>query len=111
MSEGHVKSACIQLLNLWGCDAISNTSGGVKTDKGYFIRFGKKGSGDILALAPGGKWVEVECKFGKNNLQSEQKLRKILVENLGGIYIVAHSIEDLEKRKSDILTNQRSDYA
>ena len=109
--EGGVKNACIRWLCLHGCDVISNTTGSAYreyTTKGgeqrsYRINFGKKGSGDILACSPTGKWVEIETKAGKNGQEPDQILRQQEIEKRGGIYILARSTDDLEARKSDIL--------
>lgn len=109
MSEGKVVSSCIQLLCLWGCPFVRNNSGAIKTEKGYYFRFGKKGSGDIIACGPAPKdgsharYIEIECKVRGNVLSPEQRLRKQEIEACNGIYIVAYSLNDLEARKNDIL--------
>lgn len=104
MSEGHVIKACIQLLYLWGCDVIRNNSGAVKTEAGHYFRFGKKGSGDILALSPFGRWIEVECKDGKGVVSEEQLARQKLVKSKGGVFIICRdSADELEVHKDRIL--------
>lgn len=111
MSEGMVVKACIEWLCLHGCDIIRNNTGAFKksyrrndgSTAEYHVRVGKKGSGDILACSPYGRWIEVEAKFGKNGQQPEQVLRQQQIESRGGVYIVARSIDDLETRKADIL--------
>jgi hypothetical protein len=104
MSEGHVVKACIQLLILWKCDIIRNNTGAVKTEHGAYLRFGKKGSGDILALSPHGRWVELECKFGRGATSPEQDARQKLVQSMGGVYLfVRNNTAELEAHKNRIL--------
>lgn len=111
MSESHVVSACIQWLYLHGCDVIRNNTGAFKSvyrrkdgSLGVsWIRTGKKGSGDILACSPTGRWIEIEAKDQHGKLRPEQEARKAEIERRGGIYVVARSIDDLEARRADIL--------
>ena len=69
----------------------------------YRVRVGKKGSGDIIACSPHGRWIEVECKFGHNRQSPEQKARQLEIERRKGVYVVAYDVHDLESRKADIL--------
>lgn len=104
MSEGHVVSACIKLLLYWQCDIIRNNSGGLRDATGRMVRFGKKGSGDILAISPHGRWIEIECKWGKGSTSPEQIERQKLVQSKGGVYLfVRNTTEELENHKDRIL--------
>ena len=104
MSEGHVVSACIKLLFLWGCAPHRNNSGGLKDQTGRVVRFGKKGSGDILAVSPHGRWIEIECKFGNGLVSPEQIDRQKLVQSKGGVYLfVRNNTAELEAHKDRIL--------
>jgi len=104
MSEGHVIKACIDWLCLHQCDIIRNNTGAYKAESGHYIRYGKKGSGDILALSPFGRWVEVEAKTRDGQLRPEQLERMALVRSKGGVYVVARgNIDALEQYKSEIL--------
>jgi hypothetical protein len=89
---------------LWGCEAIRNNTGAFKTEKGHYVRFGKKGSGDILAVSPFGRWIEIECKWGKGEPTFDQLERQKLVQSKGGIYLlVRNNTEELERHKDRIL--------
>jgi hypothetical protein len=112
MKEGHIVKACMDWLYVHGCDPIRNNSGSAyrrAKDKAgntreWYIRFGKKGSGDILACSPKGRWLEVECKVAKGQQQPEQVARQVEIERRGGIYVLARGVEDLEARKQEILS-------
>jgi hypothetical protein len=69
----------------------------------YYVRFGRKGWGDIIACSPFGRYIEVECKREDGRQSPEQKQHQADVEQRGGVYILARSIDDLEARKSAIL--------
>ena len=112
--EGQVLHACIQWLCLHGCDIIRNNTGAFRksytrkdgTQADYHIRVGKKGSGDILACSPYGRWVEVETKFDKGKQRPEQQQRQADIERRNGVYVLAYGVDDLEARKDEILSEQ-----
>jgi hypothetical protein len=102
-SEAHsqlVKDCCEELA-LLGFAAWPNRTGAAWID-GRFIAFGKKGSGDILAIFPfllAGKrygiHAEVECKTGDAVQNKRQKSHMRMVRNSGGIYLVIRSRQEL----------------
>jgi hypothetical protein len=95
--EAEVLRACLDYLAVRGIFAWRNNSGAVPLEGGRFIRFGYKGSPDILGILPGGKMLCIECKSARGKLSEEQKNFKVRVEKSGGIYIIARGIEDLEE--------------
>lgn len=110
--ESAVLNACIRWLYLHGCDIIRNNTGSVRQSytskktgqtKWRRIKYGKPGAGDILALSPKGRWVEVECKGSGGKQAPDQLLRQQEVEKRGGVYILAYSVHDLEQRAADFL--------
>lgn len=97
MSENLVVDACIKWLLLNKYYVWRNNSGAYKTESGHYVRYGLKGSADILGLTPKGQFIAVECKFGTNKLQLSQEAFRDKVLSCNGIYIVAYSVDDLEK--------------
>jgi hypothetical protein len=55
-----------------------------------------KGWPDITACLPGGRFLGIECKAPKGTQSEEQKMFQALIEGLGGIYILARSVEDVK---------------
>jgi hypothetical protein len=111
VKESPVVHACLMWFFAHGMEPIRNNTGGFtkrytskKTGvtKSHFVRFGKKGTGDIIVCTKTGKWCEVEAK-GDGEQNAEQAERQKHVESLGGIYILARSIDDLEARRALIL--------
>lgn len=80
-----------QDLTLW-----KNASGAVKIGD-RFLRFGLKGSPDILGIADGGRFVGIEVKTGTGRQTPEQKLFQAMTFRRGGVYIIARSLDDVEK--------------
>lgn len=61
------------------------------------IRFGLKGSADILGIiGPSGRFLAIECKVGKDKQREEQKNFEAMITKLGGLYILARSAEDVK---------------
>ena len=64
---------------------------------GRFMRFGKKGSSDIIGVLPGGRFLAVECKSQYGRLSPEQEQFHADIEKLGGFAIVAHNWRELDE--------------
>jgi hypothetical protein len=77
-------------LTLW-----KNATGAVKIGE-RFLRFGQKGSPDILGLADGGTFLGIEVKTGNARQTPEQKLFEAMVFRRRGVYILARCLEDVE---------------
>lgn len=96
-----IKAACEALAIAGYCVWPINT-GALKTATGGFVRFGKKGGGDITGILPVmwheklfGVHLELEGKTGDAVQNKNQKIhQKFVVEKNGGIYIVFHSVEE-----------------
>lgn len=69
-----------------------------KTDPGaYPVRFGEKGQGDISGIFKGGVRVEIECKSSTGRQSEDQRNFQAMIERYGGVYVVARSIEDVDR--------------
>lgn len=80
-----------------GVRVSRNNNGALRAPGGRLVRFGvfNPGGGDILGLmAPNGRFLAVETKRpGKEPDQQQEKFRDMVIE-LGGLYVVAHSVEE-----------------
>ena len=100
MAKGKVESDvlkdCLGYLNLCGIYCWRNNTGAVRVGK-RFVRFGKKGSSDILGIMPDGKFLAVECKRENGGILSDdQKEFLQSITDNGGIAIVVNSVESLK---------------
>ncbi len=94
--EKEVLRACLdylQKVRRWEC--WRNNSGAWKA-KDRFIRFGKKGSADILGiLPPDGRFLAVETKREGGILSLDQAAFLDRVRASGGLAMVVRSLDDL----------------
>jgi hypothetical protein len=77
-----------------GLYAWRNNTGAVKVE-GRWVRFGCPGSPDILAVQAGGRMVGVEVKAALGSQSAGQKAWQRRIERLGGLYILARSVDDV----------------
>lgn len=59
------------------------------------LRWGLKGSSDIIGIGFGGKFIAIEVKTGKAKQSEQQKNFQNMINKMGGVYILARSIEDV----------------
>jgi hypothetical protein len=57
------------------------------------------GVADIIGLLPGGRFLAVECKSGRGRQSPAQRAFQAMVEESGGLYVLARGVEDLAKAK------------
>jgi len=89
-------------LRIWrantGMGWFKNGEPARKTDPGaYPVRFGTPGQGDISGLVlPSGRRLEIECK-AKTGQSADQKSFQRMIEGFGGLYVLARSIDDVDR--------------
>lgn len=97
--ESAVLRACLDYLAVRGIMAWRNNSGLAmmrgRGGKPQPVRFGKKGSSDILGVLPGGRLLAVECKASDGKPTDEQIAFLDRVRAAGGVAILARSLDDL----------------
>lgn len=62
----------------------------------YYVRFGALGSPDIVCVISG-QFVGIEVKAPKGKQSDNQKEFQRQLEEAGGKYILAYSIDDVER--------------
>lgn len=95
---GHI----LEYLALRGVMAWRNNTGSYavpasREHRRRFIRYGAEGSGDILGALPGGRFLSIEVKVGRDRLRDSQREWMERVNVSGGLAIVARSVEDVER--------------
>ena len=76
------------------CRVWKNATGAVKTPTG-FIKFGLKGSADILGITSDGLMLAIECKSGNAKLSKQQLAFRHMLDMMGGRYYVCRDAEDM----------------
>lgn len=62
------------------------------------IRFGLPGMADISGIQFGtGRRIEIECKTATGRQSDAQRKWQAMIENAGGIYILARSVDDVRR--------------
>jgi hypothetical protein len=99
-SPNSLNDAIIAYLQLRGCTVWRNNTGAGRISRpggrSTFIRFGYKGSGDVIGYTPGGRFVSVEGKAGSGRATPEQREFIESVSKAGGFACVAHDIDELD---------------
>jgi len=95
--EKAVLAGCLRYLEARQIYHWRNNCGAVQVAPGRFIRFGKKGSSDILGILPGGRLLCVECKAEGGRLSPEQKIFLDEVRELGALALVVRGWWELDR--------------
>ena len=94
-AEGRIVNECLMALSEAGCLSWRNDTGALPGPGGRLIRYGLcKGSSDIIAIAPDGAFVAVECKTAKGRTTEAQDRFLAAVRSKGGRAGVARSGAD-----------------
>lgn len=81
----------------WRCNtgamrkAYTDKKGVTRT---HMVRFGFPGIADIIGVYKG-QFIAIECKIGNNTQSSPQKSFQAAVEQAGGKYILAYTLDDV----------------
>lgn len=87
-----------------------NNVGAFKNENGRLIRFGLVGSADIQGIiSPNGKMLCIECKTKIGKQREEQKRYEKMITEMGGIYILARSVEDVIKPLTNIINKEKGE--
>lgn len=75
-----------------------NNSGALYDRTGKLVKFGLAGSADIIGIVkPHGRFLAIEVKAEKGRQSESQRNFQRMVEGMGGVYVLARSVEDVLK--------------
>ena len=69
---------------------------------GQFIRSGERGTADIIGILKGGRFLGIEVKREGKNPTPEQLRWGEKVTKAGGLYLVAHSVDEVKQALEDV---------
>lgn len=98
MSETQLVKTILQAVNYYGFFWRNNT-GAQKIDNGSskrFVRYGLPGSADIIGVHKG-RFIAIEVKSQRGRQSDNQRQFQRSIEDAGGIYILAFSVDDALK--------------
>ncbi len=94
MKESDLQRQILKHLALKRIFHYRNNSGAFDNGHGGFYRFGALGSPDIICVIEG-QFVDIEVKATKGRQLDHQKKFKKNLEEAGGKYILAYSLDDI----------------
>ena len=99
MSESRLVTTILEYLAWLRVTAWRMNSGTIVIDnpgtKRRVVRGAPAGTADIVGIAPGGRFLAIECKIGRNKPTEAQSEFLRMVEEAGGIAILAYSVDDV----------------
>lgn len=101
--ESTIQKGIINWLLYHKCFIWRNNTGSYETAAGHYVSYGLKGSPDIIGMLPNGRFLGVEVKTDTGKQTKEQKQFEERCKACGGIYIIARSIDDLEREVKPML--------
>lgn len=98
--EGLILAQVLEYLKARGVYAWRNNTGAVRLEGrsgSRFVRYGMKGSADILGVLDDGRFLAIECKAPAGRVTPEQSCFLGEIRARGGVAIVARCAEDVER--------------
>lgn len=109
-TETDLVRECIRIAHTLGCLAWRCNVGafvGEYRGRRRVVRFGIKGMADILGILPGGRFLAVECKLGKNKLTTEQTEFHLAIDRQGGVVMVARDVETFAATLRNVIAREK----
>lgn len=98
MTEKEIQTEILLTFGSLSCIRIWRSAVGVGTPQHSSrpIQFGLAGQCDISGIiSPSGRRLEIEVKAENGRLAERQKLFGAMIERMGGVWIVAKSVQDV----------------
>ena len=98
MANNHTNLIKKTLLSLskGKCRAWQNDTGVARSMDGLrVVRFGLKGSSDIIGIHHSGRFIACEIKIGADKLRPEQIYFRDMILKMNGFYFLIRSEEDI----------------
>lgn len=93
--ESVVVGSCLALLNLLQIPAWRNNTGALKDKNGRMVRYGLKGSADILGIMPDGRFLAIECKRIGGKVRPEQIDFLKMITSHNGVAMIVHNPDEM----------------
>ncbi len=82
-------------MRLWRANVGVARLGGPRRNGGRVVRFGLAGQADLTGILPNGLRLEIEVKSSGGRQSPEQRCYQAMILRFGGVYVLAHSVEDV----------------
>ena len=97
MTEKQIQN---EILRTFGTDPrlrIWRANCGVARVGTRVVRFGLPGQADLTGILPGGLRLEIEVKSAAGRQSRRQEAFQRMIEQLGGVYVLARSVQDVRE--------------
>jgi hypothetical protein len=98
--EADIQRDCLEWLKWHGYTAWRCSLAGVKF-QGFRAKNPMRGHPDVAGVFEGGRYFVIEVKTPAGRLSPEQKVWRDLLVSKGCVYMLARSVEDLEREFRD----------
>jgi hypothetical protein len=88
-----IEDAILLALSSPDCLLWRHPTGSGTTATGRFMAFGLRGSADIIGVCRG-RAIAIEVKAGRDRQRPEQAAFQRAWERAGGLYVIAHTVDD-----------------
>lgn len=95
MTHTELINAGVEYLNARGFFVWKNNTG---TQGSRHVRFGKKGSGDLIGMFPDGRFIAGEAKILPDKQSDDQQIFQAECEKRNAIYILYYDIDELQSK-------------
>jgi len=97
MTEKQLQQAILRAFGTRGDLRIWRANVGVARIGRRVVRFGVTGQADLTGILPDGRRLEIEVKAPDGRQSEDQKNYQRMIERFGGLYVLARSVEDVER--------------
>lgn len=94
MSEQEIQRQILDALALMPGVFAWRQNTGVASVRGFRVRYGKNGSGDISGILSGGRRLELEVKSKTGVVSDEQREFGARINAMGGLWAVVRSLDE-----------------
>lgn len=96
-----------EILKSWGAHPrlrLARCNTGAAKLKGRWVKFGVPGTADVVGIiAPTGRMIMIEVKSATGVQSSAQKVMQRVVTAMGGLYILARSLAEVDAVLSPLI--------
>lgn len=96
--ERHIQNEIKRFINQSGRAYVWRQNTGAHRQGDRWISYGMKGQADLSGMLKDGRRLEVEVKRPGCKQTDCQKKFQALVEEFGGVYLVAESVEEVARK-------------
>ena len=96
MTTNELTQSALKLLTVHGF-TVWRTNAGMASYRGSVVRLAPVGTPDIIGYGPGGRFVGIEVKTGRDQLREAQKAWREKAADGGAFVAEVHELDDVQR--------------